>query len=641
MFKKALYVTGFLVFLVLLFFLYREYRPSLPFGRVGEQGQTIPKEALIRLEDISPGAYDTAEKLGKLEAIADFLHEEGVPFHVSLIPVYKDPRNNIEISIGDTQNAHVRAFIKTILYLREKGGLIGLHGYTHQYRNETTGNGYEFATKGTDPFAGAAYAEERINKALELADRAGIPVDYWETPHYTGSSEQYKVMGDYFGLLYEPNPKDKKNKFISSWDGSESQSVVFVPAPFLNVAAAKDVDRILNQLNKEEPAQLASFFFHPYQEFQFMYKMKAPEGYTFYAHETNSYLHRLIGGFKEKGYTFVSVYDAIEFLPAQRMSGLSPTSGKVLVTGDFDGDRRADFAAGDPSDGSWFVVKSRLEQALPRNNGHSFSPATEWLRQPWQGGTASFAAGDFNGDGRCDLVCWDRNTAAVRVALSDGGSFVPPQHPWGKFGAPDPDAAAQMLVADFNGDRIDDLFFWEQGENRAFVLTCNGKGFSPASPWLEHGSAGGSFAITAGDFNGDGKKDLAVLDKETGAVEAAFSTGSRFLKINSDGDGFLLKDFVSGYSWQVQAGDVNGDGIDELIAYNGADGKWLFAHVGETGFIVTSIPFTYGRDLDGRSFVADFNGDGKADLAVERRFARGQTPVDIAVSVLSAAKQRH
>lgn len=136
------------------------------------------KKATIRLEDVSPGAYDTDDKLAKLEAIADYLYSEGVPFHVSVIPFYKNPKNNVEISIGDTNNPHVRAFIKTMKYLRDKGGIIGLHGYTHQYLSEESGSGYEFMEKGSLLFAQPAYAEERVKKALELMDKAGIPVDY-------------------------------------------------------------------------------------------------------------------------------------------------------------------------------------------------------------------------------------------------------------------------------------------------------------------------------------------------------------------------------------------------------------------------------------------------------------------------------
>lgn len=640
MFRKMLYLMGLLIFLGLFVFIYREVTRPINLSNQGEApGATKQKKAIIRLEDVSPGAYDTEDKLGKLEAIADYLYKEGVPFHVSLIPVYKDPKNKVEISIGDTNNPHVRAFIKTIKYMREKGGMIGLHGYTHQYLSEISGSGYEFMERGALLYAQPAYAEERAKKALELMDKAGIPVDYWETPHYTASLDQFKVLGNYFGLLYEPNPKDRALKNISSWDSTvpDNQSVIYVPAPLLNIAGEKDVDRILNQLDKNDPVMLASFFFHPFQDFRFMYKMKAPQGYDFYVHETDSYLHRLVNGFKERGYKFVTVYDLVGFLPAQRMSDLSPTTGKVLLTGDFDGDRRSDLLAGEPAAGRWLVVRSQVDRALPRNNPQSFSPASEWLDKWGQGGSKDFTAADFNGDGKEDLASWDRNAGGVQVALSDGGKFVPQQQPWGRFNAPE--GTVKMLSGDFNGDNKDDLLFWVPGENTAMVMLSSGNGFSTAAPWLEKWQKGSDLLALAGDFNGDGKKDLAVLEKATGTVRVALSNSFRFAPSKGTGDQTWIKNFADGSRWQVLAGDFNGDGNDDLAAYDKADGKWEFARSAGRKFLLESWFVTYGKDPEGRALAADFNGDKKFDLAVERHFTKGQTSIDIALSVINNKKR--
>ncbi|MCL6634420.1 MAG: DUF2334 domain-containing protein [Peptococcaceae bacterium] len=640
MFRKVLYLMGLLVFLALFAFIHREAtRPFTISKQSGALGAAQQKKGVIRLEDVSPGAYDTAGKLGKLEAIADYLHQEGVPFHVSVIPVYRDPKNNVEISIGDTGNPHVRDFIKTIKYMRDKGGLIGLHGYTHQYLSEVSGSGYEFMERGALVYARPEYAEERVKKALELMDKAGIPVDYWETPHYTASPDQYRVLGNYFGLLYEPNPKDRTLKNVSSWDstGPDNQNVVFVPAPLLNVTGEKDVDRILNQLDKKDPSVLAAFFFHPFQEFRFMYKMRAPEGYEFYVHETNSYLHRLVEGFKSRGYRFVTVYDLIGFLPAQRVDGLSSTRGKVLLTGDFDGDGRWDFLAGDPAAGRWLVTVSRVERALPRNNPQAFGPPAEWLDNWKPGGPGDFVAGDFNADGKRDLAFRDRNTGEIKVALSDGSRFVPQQQPWGRFstsGGP-----VEVLAADFNGDGRDDLLCWVRGENTAWVMRSEGNGFSPAAAWLKNWPRGGDCTVLAGDFNGDGKKDLAVLDKATGTVRVALSNGFTFAPSRGSGDQTWINNFAAGDRWQVLAGDFNGDGTGDLAAYDCADGRWEFARAAGGRFLPENWFVTYGKDPEGRAVAGDFNGDGRFDLAVERHFAGDLTPLDIALSVLGSRKK--
>jgi len=635
LFRKVLYLMGFLVFSALLFFVYQKAsRPVSLAGPGGAPGTVESGVALIRLEDVSPGTYDTADKLGKLRAMADYLHKEGVPFHVSVIPVYKDPANNVEISIGDTGDPRVREFIATIKYLRGKGGMIGLHGYTHQYLAQETGSGFEFMARGSLPYAQPAYAEGRVKKALELMDRAGIPVDYWETPHYTASPEQYKVFSNYFGILYEPNPWDRALGNISFRDstGPDDRSVIFVPAPFLNVNGEQDVDRILSRLDKKGPGMLASFFFHPFQEFRFMYKMKAPEGYEFYVHETESYLHRLVNGFKERGYRFVTVYDMIGFLPAQRVENLSPTAGKVLLTGDFDGDGRWDLLAGDPAAGRWLVTRSLINRALPRNNPGVFSPAGEWLDNWGRGGGMNdFATGDFNGDGRSDLAYWDEKTGEIRVAPSDGNKFVPRLDAGGGFNPPG--GVVEMLSGDFNGDGRDDLLFRLPGENKVYVMLGGESGFSPASLWLERWPGGGDLTAVAGDFNRDGKTDLALYDRVTGTVDVALSDGSRFAPFAEDRGRPWIKDFATGGGWRLLVGDFNGDGKDDLAAYDSAAGKWAFARSDGGEFSAEDrFSLTWGRAPGSRALAADFNGDGKSDLAVERRFAGGREPIDFAIS---------
>lgn len=633
--KKVLYLGCFLVVLALIvFFISRQTNTQVfPISQNDATWEGRDKLVVIRLEDVSPGAFNTRESLDKLEVMADYLYGEGVPFQVSLIPVYIDPGKNVEISIGDTDNPQVRDFIKTIKYMRSRGGIIGLHGYTHQKLYEITGDGFEFIEKGTIVYAQPSYADERVRQALELMDKAGIPIDYWETPHYTATLEQYQVISKYFGLIYDPNPIDKKFKNTSSWDstGPDNESTIFVPAPLLNVFGDKDVNRILSQLDKNEPQLLASFFFHPYQEFRSIYKMTAKEGYNFYVHETDSYLHRLISGFKERGYRFVSVYDLVYFLPAQRLSSLSIMDGCNLLTGDADGDGRTDFIAGDPASGRWMVVRSQIERVLPRNDPQSFAQPEEWLNNWGQGGSKYFATGDYNGDGKKDLLYRDDNSGDIQVALSDGNKFIPQRQPWGSFS--NSSGTVETITGYFNNDNKEDLLFWVPGESTAYVALSSGSGFSPAAVWLAGWQDIGGSQVLSGDFNGDGKKDLAALDKNSGAMRLALNTNSGFSAAVDENN--QLSSFVTGDKWQVLSGDFTGDGIDDILAYDSAKGKWEFLLSGESRFHRVSWPFVYGMDPDGIAMTGDFNGDKKYDLAAVRQFTDNQTPIDIAVSVIN------
>ncbi len=630
--RKIIYLLAAIVILIAVFFISREILRPKPLYYQGDSSWAASQKlALIRLEDVNPGIYDTREKLDKLVKIADYLYKVGVPFQISLIPVYKDPGGNIEVSVGDTEIFQVRDFNKTIMYMRERGGMVGLHGYTHQYLNEVSGAGFEFSDKSGQEFAMPAYAEESVQKALAAMEKAGIPVDYWETPHYTASLDQYKTLGNYFGLIYDPNPWERTIKNISSRDstGMDNQSVIFVPAPLNNITADKDVERIFSQLDKNDPAVLASFFYHPTQEFKFLYKMHTHQGKEFYAHEPDSYLKRLIGGFKERGYKFVSVYDLIGFLPAERVTGYTAGKGKVLLSGDIDGNGSSDLIAGDPAKGLWQAGLSRVSTLLPRNKQESFEPVTDWLQNWGQGGTKEFASGDFNNDGKKDLVSWDKKTGEINVALSDGSKFIP-QQPWGGFNA---SGTVKFFAGRFNNSGRDALLFWVQDENTAYVSLSGGDSFTAARPWLENWGEGAGSHILTGDYNGDGRKDLAALNMDTGSVQVALSAGDKF-ELPDNGGQPWISGFVTGDRWQVQTGDYTGEGVDDFIAYDNTLGKWQFILTRNKQFVIESWPVVFGKDPAGQFLVGDFDGDKKTDLAVARQFG-GQTPIDLAISVLN------
>ncbi|MCL6638822.1 MAG: DUF2334 domain-containing protein [Firmicutes bacterium] len=636
MFRKVLYLSGFVFVAALLILFYRQ--TGRPVPPVEPDNIYHQKKALLRLEDVSPGVYDTEDKLEKLKAIADYLHDEGVPFHVSLIPYYKDPGRHIDLSIADTGNPQIKEFDDTIRYLQEKGGIVGLHGYTHQYQAEVSGAGYEFMEKGSAVYARASYAEERVKKALELAEKAGITVDYWETPHYTGSPEQYQAMSNYFGLMYEPNPREKSLKTVSSWDstGPGNQGVIFVPAPLLNVTAEKDVNRILGQLDKDDQSAPASFFYHPFQEFRFMYKMKAPEGYSFYAYEPGSYLHRLVGGFKERGYTFVTVFDVIHFLPAQRVTSFNAISERALITGDFNGDGRTDMAAVDLKTGRVCVAESHVDRPFPRNNPIGWGKAGEWLEGLPQGGLYEYLAGDFNGDGFCDLAVFDIQSKTIRVALSDGQLFVMQDPPWGVF--PDLASPGRLFTGDFDGDGKCDLLYWSPADGDFKLMASKGYGFGRPDVWLSGWEQAKDVAYLAGDFNGDGMADVAMTGRSTGEWRVALSNGRSLVPSGGPGgDGIWLDHFAAGGAWQFAAGDFNGGGKDDIAAYDKTAGRWEFARSTGRKFVAVEWPVVWGKDAKGRLVTGDFNGDGKCDFAVERRFGES-APVDTVFSVINRMK---
>ncbi len=131
---------------------------------------------------------------------------------------------------------------------------------------------------------------------------------------------------------------------------------------------------------------------------------------------------------------------------------------------------------------------------------------------------ASVAVGDFNEDGKLDLVAPNYNSKSVAVLLGNGdGTFQAPLNfdvgsiPW------------SVAVGDFNGDGKQDLVVSNQGDNTVSVLQGNGDGTFQAARTFAVGIT--PAMIVVGDFNGDRKLDLAVANVNSNAVSVLLGNG--------------------------------------------------------------------------------------------------------------------
>jgi hypothetical protein len=191
------------------------------------------------------------------------------------------------------------------------------------------------------------------------------------------------------------------------------------------------------------------------------------------------------------------------------------------------------------------------------------------------------------------------------------------------------DANPQAVVtADFNNDGKLDLatsnYDDATGDGTLSVLLGNGDGsFQPART-----SATGQypFSLAVGDFNADGKGDLATANYD-------YSETNDVSILLGNGDGTFAPavalHITDAYSWSIAAGDLNADGKLDLVTKS--DDGWGYDSVsvllghGDGSF---AAPITYDSYY-GQLFsptLADFNGDGNVDVAV----AGKQTPAALA-----------
>lgn len=233
-------------------------------------------------------------------------------------------------------------------------------------------------------------------------------------------------------------------------------------------------------------------------------------------------------------------------------------------------------------------------------------------------GVQTFAymiTGDFNGDGKTDLAILNSgagySTSYVSVMLNNGdGSFAAPQTiPAYTQGAVGGDVVpGSMVAADFNGDGKMDLALVGGlvSSDEVTILLGNGDGtFKPMGMGVGFGSSFNELAT--GDFNGDGIPDLVVANY--------FSPSDAYVLLGK-GDGTFTAlptpTPVDSFSHAIVVGDFNGDGKTDLaFGYNGGVGVYLGNGDG-TFKQVTGSPFSAaGLSL----VVGDFNHDGKPDLA--------------------------
>jgi hypothetical protein len=177
------------------------------------------------------------------------------------------------------------------------------------------------------------------------------------------------------------------------------------------------------------------------------------------------------------------------------------------------------------------------------------------------------------------------------------------------------------MVADVNGDGKDDVVGF--GYAGVWVGLSNGTSFAPISMWTTDYSYNQAWRVElhprmAGDVNGDGKDDLIGFGYN--GVWVALSNGTSFAPISMWTTNFNY----SQEGWRIEkhprmVADVNGDGKADLVGF-GYDGVWVALSTG-TGFdpiTMWTTNFNYSQEgwrveLHPR-MTADVNGDGKADL---------------------------
>jgi hypothetical protein len=278
-----------------------------------------------------------------------------------------------------------------------------------------------------------------------------------------------------------------------------------------------------------------------------------------------------------------------------------------------------------------FVSSVQLTATIPASDIATPSTASVTVTNPGPGGTsnavffevigpASFLAfnpsavtadmfpykvvvADFNGDGKLDLAVFGEEFGRVTIFLGNGdGTF----HNSGQYAADSATSGSGLAVGDFNGDgKLDLAVSVGAGLDKVSILLGNGDGTFQLPVSYPTGHT--ALAVVTGDFNGDGKLDLATVNFSDDTISVLLGNG--------DGTFQNHVDYATGSGPVTLAlGDFNGDGKLDLVSRDdGSDTVSILLGNGDGTF----RPHTeYPVGLGAASIAAaDFNGDGKLDLA--------------------------
>jgi hypothetical protein len=271
-------------------------------------------------------------------------------------------------------------------------------------------------------------------------------------------------------------------------------------------------------------------------------------------------------------------------LASQSVTLATPQTSGRLAVGDFDGDGRPDlaFAGYDYLMMGGFVTDAG-GIALPgpepanyalnvfRNTGQgSFAAPVSYANPAW---FKDLVTGDFDGDGHLDIAELASTTACLFGVFYNAGDGTFRDE--ATFG-PNPDwGGAGLGVADFNGDGIDDLatttILRPNASDEAIVIEVftGARDRSFAMATTEITAVPDVYQVATGDFNGDGKPDVALVLQPAGRGGPAPPVPVAVFE--NQGNGTFAAPviyYLSGANElltnAITAGDFNGDGVTDI-----------------------------------------------------------------------------
>ena len=289
------------------------------------------------------------------------------------------------------------------------------------------------------------------------------------------------------------------------------------------------------------------------------------------------------------------------------------------TTGDFNGDGRVDiitFTRQNPNAvGDVYVALS---------NGVNFGTNTKWHDWFAISTDESVVIGDYDGDGKDDVATWLFKTSRqVYVALSTGSGMLPETVWLSAIGSDETDL---LQSGDVNGDGRKDLILFARKQGKVYVALSTGTGFTAPAVWHDFFAVSTYERPRVADVNGDGRSDIVTFATDSptafGDVYVATSDGTRFVDLagNANSSSKWHDFFAIRKSEEIRIGDLNGDGKDDFFTFLPAPFAQCYTVLSQgTSMASNALWAEAVAPLLGEGdnvYVGDVNGDGRADIVI-------------------------
>ncbi len=268
-----------------------------------------------------------------------------------------------------------------------------------------------------------------------------------------------------------------------------------------------------------------------------------------------------------------------------------------IVSGDFNGDGIPDFVIGQ----SAFFPGAGVTVFLGRIGGSLGKGAVYAAGHA----TGYVAVGDINHDGKLDIIATNAVTGSLEILMGKGdGTFREP------VSIPLPDIPRGVVAGDFNGDGwVDVAVVGSTG--KVYVLLNDRKGSLRAA--TAYSLSGRAFELVAADVNGDGKIDLCMAMSDTSRVAILLGKGDGTFASAGDYETTVASPYG------IAVADVDHDGKADLVITSPATGKIVVARGNGDGTFNSPTVYAAGVSTLMASApvdmaLADVNGDGYPDI---------------------------